>query len=179
MARDGRLAAIPVIAGLVLALYLACFGLLQVLGFPADLGLPGFVRALGIPLVLYGLAMAGWALVFRGPWNVLGSTWLTLRKLMRRAPVASSAGRTEPLVVAGPYRLVRHPLYSGVDGLAFGIALLVDHPWAYLGALGLSLWFAAVLAPFEERELHALFGAAYAEYTRSVRRFVPIRRGAR
>jgi len=69
-------------------------------------------------------------------------------------------------------------LYSGVDGLTLGIALLADHPWAYLGALALGLWFALVLAPFEERELHALFGPAYAEYMRSVRRFLPLpRRG--
>jgi protein-S-isoprenylcysteine O-methyltransferase Ste14 len=88
----------------------------------------------------------------------------------------AAGSRTEPLVVAGPYRLVRHPLYSGVDGLTLGMALLVDHPWAYIGALALGLWFAFVLAPFEERELKALFGAAYAEYMMSVRRFLPFPR---
>ena len=90
--------------------------------------------------------------------------------------MAASAGRTEPLVVAGPYRLVRHPLYAGVDGLTVGIALLADHPWAYLGALALALWFSLVLAPFEERELRALFGPAYDAYMRKTRRFLPVPR---
>jgi protein-S-isoprenylcysteine O-methyltransferase Ste14 len=171
--------AIPVIVAFGSALYITCFLLALVLDLPWNLGLPWAVRVLGIPLLLYGLGMAGWALAFRGPLNVLASTWVTLLKLLGRVPLEAAADRREPLVVAGPYRLVRHPLYSGVDGLTFGIALLVDHPWAYLGAFGLALWFALVLAPFEERELRALFGPPYSEYMRSVRRFLPIRRGSR
>lgn len=176
---DSRgLPAIPVIAGLVLGLYLLCIGLAALLGWAGDLGAPWPLRLLGLPLLGYGIAMGAWTLRFRGVGTVLESTWLTLLKLLGRLPVEAPAGRTEPLVVRGPYRYVRHPLYSGVDGLTFGIAILADHPWAYLGALGLALWFALVLAPFEERELMALFGAPYAAYMRSVRRFLPIRRRA-
>ncbi len=171
------LAAIPVIAALVLALYLACLALSLALGLRADLGAPWPVRALGLPLVAYGAGMAGWVLSLRGVGPMLDSTWITLLKLSRRLPLEAGAARTEPLVVRGPYRVVRHPLYSGVDGLAFGMAVLSDHPWAYLGAAALALWFAAVLAPFEERELRALFGPPFAAYARSVRRFLPLRRG--
>jgi len=178
VAQTRGLGAIPIIAGLVVLLYAAALGLSLLLGLPPDTGLPGPLPLLGAPLAAYGAAMIVWTLRFRGPGAVLESTWVTLLKLLRRAPLESRVSRTEPLVVAGPYRLVRHPLYSGVDGLTFGIGLLVDHPWALLGALGLAIWFAAVLAPFEERELLALFGLPYAEYMRSVRRFLPIRRRA-
>ncbi len=164
------------IAALVGGLYAACYVLTLLLGLPWNLGVPWPVRLLGPPLLAYGLGMAGWMMRFRGPANVLRSTWATFVKLAGRAPVEASAGRTEPLVVAGPYRVVRHPLYSGIDGLTMGIALLVDHPWAYFGALALGLWFALVLVPFEEHELVALFGAPYSEYARSVRRFLPVRR---
>jgi len=75
--------------------------------------------------------------------------------------------------VAGPYRHVRHPLYSGVVLLTFGIALAVDRTAALLGAFLLFLWFALVLAPFEERELRLLFGEAYAEYMRRTPRLIP------
>ncbi len=168
--------AIPVIAGLVTSLYGACYALTLLLGLPGDLGLPWAVRILGVPLIVYGIGMAGWAGAFRGPRAMLASTWLTFLKLVRLVPVEAAEARTEPLVVAGPYRFVRHPLYSGVDGLTIGIAILVDHPWAYLGAVALGLWFALVLAPFEEREMRALFGRPYVDYARSVRRFVPLRR---
>ncbi len=178
MVRRQSLAAIPVIAGLVLSLYLIGAGVAALAGLPVNLGLPWAVRLLGLPLTAYGVGMAGWAVAFRGPAAVLESTWVTLLKLLRRMPLELRSGRTEPLVVAGPYRFVRHPLYSGVDGLTFGIALLADHPWAYLGAVALALWLAVVLAPFEERELLALFGPPYADYMRSVRRFLPVRRRA-
>ncbi len=176
MALRSAFLAIPVIFALVLALYLAAFLLTLALGASADLALPWWLRALGLPLLAYGVAMAAWALRFRGVVAVLESTWATFRKLAGRERLETPAGRTESLVVAGPYRLVRHPLYSGVDGLTFGIAIIVDHPWAYLGALLLALWFAAVLAPFEERELGALFGPAYDDYMRRTRRFLPVRR---
>jgi protein-S-isoprenylcysteine O-methyltransferase Ste14 len=175
VARRSAFLAIPVIAALVSGLYLVCVEIAVAFGLPGDLLLPVWVRLLGLPMVAYGLGMAAWVLRFRGPTAILESTWATLRKLARREPIAATAGRTEPLVVSGPYRLVRHPLYSGVDGLAFGAALLADHPWAYLGALLLALWFALVLAPFEERELRALFGPAYDDYRKGTRRFLPIR----
>ena len=176
MRRPSTILVIPVVAGLVSALYGLCLALVLLLGLPLDLGLPWPVRLLGLVPFAYGIGLLGWVFRYRGPRAIAQSTWATLRKLARRVPLEAAGGRTEPLVVAGPYRLVRHPLYSGVDGLTLGIAIAVDHTWAYLGALALGLWFAWVLAPFEERELHALFGPAYSEYVRSVRRFLPLRR---
>lgn len=170
--------AIPVIAGLVAGTYLACIGIGFLLGLPWDLDLPDALRALGIVPLAYGVGMLAWVIRFRGPQAILESTWTTFRKLAGRLPLETFGGRTEPLVVAGPYRLVRHPLYSGVDGLTLGIALLTDHPWAYLAALALGLWILLVIAPFEEKELRALFGPAYLEYMRTTRRFLPIRRRA-
>ncbi len=121
--------------------------------------------------------MGAWVVRFRGPGPMLESTWATFLKLAGRRPLEVAAGRSEPLVVAGPYRLVRHPLYSGILGLTLGIAILTDHVWAYLGCVGLGLWFAFVLAPFEERELQALFGLSYRDYMRRTRRFLPWKRG--
>ncbi len=177
MARRSAHLAIPVIVGLIATLYVACIGIAALLRLPGDVGLPWALRLLGLAPMAYAALMLGWVLRFRGPRTMLESTWITFLKLLGRLPLEVSGGRTEPLMVAGPYRVVRHPLYSGVDGLTIGIAVLVDHPWAYLGALALGLWFALVLAPFEERELRSLFGAAYADYSRSVRRFLPFRRG--
>ncbi len=176
MARRTAYLAFPVIAGLIAVLYGACIGIAAWLGLPWDLGLPWAFRLLGLAPMAYAGFILGWVFRSRSPRAVIESTWVTFLKLFRRLPLDVAGGRTEPLVVAGPYRLVRHPLYSGVDGLTLGIAVLVDHPWAYLGALALGLWFALVLAPFEERELRSLFGDAYSDYSRSVRRFLPLRR---
>lgn len=178
MARRTAYLAIPIIAGIVSSTYLVGFVLTLLLGLPWDLGLPWGVRMLGLPLMAYGVVLLVWVFRFRDFGDVLESTYVTLLKILRRLPVEAPATRTEPLVVAGPYRLVRHPLYSGVIGLSFGIGFLVDHPWALLGALALWSWFALVVAPFEERELIALFGPDYVEYMQTHYRFLPLpRRG--
>lgn len=174
--RDSPYLVVLAIGGLVAGLYLAAFGIAVLLGLPWDLGAPLSVRLVGLAPLAYGIGMLAWVVRFRGARAVLESTWVTFRKLVGRLPLEVRGGRTEPLVVAGPYRLVRHPLYSGVGGLTLGISLLTDRPWAYLGCAFLVLWFVLVLAPFEERELRALFGAPYEEYMRRTRRFVPIPR---
>jgi protein-S-isoprenylcysteine O-methyltransferase Ste14 len=75
------------------------------------------------------------------------------------------------LVESGPYRFVRHPMYSGGIALAFGWALLVQG-W-------FTLWYAVLLIVFldiksrrEERWLTGKF-PGYREYQRRVRKFVP------
>lgn len=83
------------------------------------------------------------------------------------------SGRTEPLIVKGPYRYVRHPLYSDVVLLLLGWWLLLDYSFLLISALLLLLWFGFVVTRFEERELRAIFGDDYEEYSRRVPRIVP------
>ena len=59
-------------------------------------------------------------------------------------------------------------------GAVLGIGVLTDHAWALLGAVLLCLYFAFVVAPFEEHELKALFGRDYEEYMRVTPRIVPL-----
>jgi protein-S-isoprenylcysteine O-methyltransferase Ste14 len=63
-------------------------------------------------------------------------------------------------------------LILALDGVCFGLTLL----FSILSDLALALWFSLVLAPFEERELRALFGPAYDEYMRKTQRFLPVAR---
>jgi len=168
-----------VIASLVTALYIGAGTLTWALRLPGDMSLPIVVRSLGAALIVEGAAIVAWLLRHRPARDILTSTGETVLKLLRRRPLAAMGGRTESLVVLGPYRLVRHPMYSGVGSMALGIGLLADRTWAFAGALGLCVWFAAVLAPFEERELRLLFGTAYEAYVRATPRFLPVPRRRR
>jgi methanethiol S-methyltransferase len=75
------------------------------------------------------------------------------------------------LVERGPYRVVRHPMYSGAILIAFGWALAVA------GTLSLAyacmvVGFLAIKTAREERWLREEL-AGYAEYERRVRRLIP------
>jgi len=79
------------------------------------------------------------------------------------------------LVISGPYRFVRNPMYVGM-----GIALLgeaIVYPNLTLVMLGLIvvLWAAVTLfiIGYEEPTLRRMFGNDYEAYCRQVRRWIP------
>jgi protein-S-isoprenylcysteine O-methyltransferase Ste14 len=79
---------------------------------------------------------------------------------------------TTTLVTVGVYRFIRHPMYASLMGLGWGAFL--KHPSGI--GLGLTLGasgFLVATAVAEERENLARFGAAYAAYMKTTRRFVP------
>lgn len=76
------------------------------------------------------------------------------------------------LQVGGLYRLVRHPIYSGVMALVIGAAARSANPWAALAAGGLVGWFMAK-ARWEEGRLRARY-PDYGDYAARTPRFVPL-----
>ncbi len=171
----GRAAAVafPVIALLLGAIFAAAFLLSNALGLPALLGLPAPVQVLGDILALSGVAIGAWVFRYRSPADMIVSTYITFSKIFLRTSLSEPMGRSEPLVVVGPQRYVRHPLYLGVIVMAFGWALVGGYTFVLVGAVGVLLWFWLVLIPFEERELTALFGAQYSRYQQEVPMLVP------
>lgn len=167
---------LSVIAILVLLLYGLAAGLMVLLRLPWDMSLPLWLRFLGGALIVGGTAFVAWLLTVRTVRDIFESTRLTWLKLLRIATMEERMGRSEPLVVRGPYRVVRHPMYTAIGAMTLGIGLVVDRTFALLGALFLCLWFGFVMAPFEERELKLLFGTAYDHYMRTTPRMIPIPR---
>lgn len=143
------------------------------LGLPSGLGIPLWVRVLGAPIIAAGLGFIGWAFALRGPGNLIASTYITLTKFATRKPLEAKAGREEPLVVAGPYRYVRSPLYFGVVVMVLGLGFLTAYSFVFVTALVVFLWFRLVLTPFEEKELRALFGTQWDRYAEEVPMMIP------
>lgn len=111
------------------------------------------------------------------------SAWLPLhaaRRLMRLGqPDRARADetllgfeRTTQLVTTGAFRYIRHPMYTALLCLAWGVFL---QRLSWLGLLlvlaSTALIFATALR--EEKECLAHFGDAYRHYMRRTRRFVP------
>jgi protein-S-isoprenylcysteine O-methyltransferase Ste14 len=80
--------------------------------------------------------------------------------------------KVEPeLVTSGPYRLVRHPIYSGI--LAAGLGTAVALSWWWLIAVALAGVYILYSAQIEERYLTEQFPDDYPDYKRSTKMLVP------
>ena len=76
------------------------------------------------------------------------------------------------LVTTGPYRAVRHPIYSSVFLMYGGTALASGEVHALVG-LALVIFAYARKIPMEEKVLAAEFGAAWTEYKARTKVIVP------
>jgi protein-S-isoprenylcysteine O-methyltransferase Ste14 len=110
---------------------------------------------LGLALFAVGLTFAIWARV-----NI-GRNW--------GSPMTQ---KDEPeLVTSGPYRLVRHPIYSGI--LVAGAGNAVALSWLWLIAVGLAALYFVYSARVEEDYLAEQFQDTYPAYERSTKMFLP------
>ena len=130
--------------------------------------------ARGLPLVILRvLSISAVAVFFWSAYVLKGFDPLGLGPI--RAHLRAQPYRPGRFVVKGPYRWVRHPLYSCVIVLIWSSPdltadrLLFDVLW--------TTWICAG-AVLEERDLVAEFGEAYREYRRKVPMLVPWRGAA-
>jgi len=85
----------------------------------------------------------------------------------------TSATREEhKLVTSGPYRWVRHPLYTVGSSMFIAFGMMSDN-W-FIAALGvLTFILLAIRTPKEEANLIEKFGDDYREYMKHTGRFLP------
>ena len=80
--------------------------------------------------------------------------------------------KDEPeLVTSGPYRLVRHPIYSGI--LVAGVGTAVALSWQWLIVVALAGLYFVYSATVEERYLTEQFPESYPAYKQSTKMLVP------
>ncbi|MDQ3238790.1 MAG: isoprenylcysteine carboxylmethyltransferase family protein, partial [Actinomycetota bacterium] len=125
------------------------------------------LQAIGSVLLVISVVVGAWACLKMG--------WARL--LFAGALFPPGAGAEENrvpqrLVLEGPYRYVRNPLYVTDFLLILGTALLCGN-WFLISLAVLYLLQLALQLPLEERELRRRFGAQYRRYCQLVPRFVP------
>lgn len=131
----------------------------------------GGQSATGGPLSWLGIALiaAGWALY-------LWCLWL-FATIGRGTPGPWDAPRH--LVVAGPYRWVRNPIYLGVLLVIAGEAALFASVGLVVYGVIAAVLFQLFVLGYEEPTLQATFGAEYTTYRKSVWRWLPTPPGRR
>jgi protein-S-isoprenylcysteine O-methyltransferase Ste14 len=136
---------------LVLAVILVRLGAFRGHGVHTD----PWREGLGLVLFAVGLLFAIWARI-----NI-GRNW--------GGPMTQ---KVDPeLVTSGPYRVVRHPIYSGI--LAAGIGTAIGLNWWWLVPVALAGIYFIYSATVEERFLTEQFPDNYPAYKRSSKMLVP------
>ncbi len=114
-----------------------------------------WLGAIGLTLFLLGLLLAVWARRY------LGRNW--------GMPMTQ---KDHPeLVTTGPYRRVRHPIYSGILLAMIGTAIAVSPYWL-LAVVAIGAYF-VYSALAEERFMASSFPDTYPAYKRSTKMLVP------
>ena len=141
---------------------------------------PGIVAGL-IPALITRWRMPDW-----GGWTVpivivaglliLGGIVVLLDAFVRFARADGTPAPPAPtthLVVVGPYRFVRNPMYLAVAAIILGQALLFGS-WATLIYLGFALTAVVLFVRFyEEPTLESTYGEEYRTYRANVRGWMP------
>ena len=167
-----------IVVPLVISVLACTFGILGyfleiAFGIPGRLGMPPALRVAGVGVLAFGFFFMGWLFRYRKPSEILVSTCVTMRKLIGWTRLEDASTRTEPLILQGPQRHVRHPLYFAVVALLLGWWLVLDCTLLLFMSFFFCLWFNLVVIRFEEKELLALYGQEYETYVKSVPKFFP------
>jgi protein-S-isoprenylcysteine O-methyltransferase Ste14 len=126
---------------------------------PAAAIRPGAVAfGIGLVILLAGLVLRGWSI-------------MTLGEYFTGSVAVSS---DQPVITAGPYRVLRHPSYSGLLLIMTGFGLASAN---WVGAAGMTVLTLAGLLwriHAEERALLATLGDPYRAYAAQHKRLVPL-----
>jgi len=116
---------------------------------------PASVGIAGVALAVIGIGFALWARVY------LGRNW--------GMPMSM---RVDPeLVTSGPYRYVRHPIYTGVLLAMLGTALVIGSWWFVFFLFGFAYFVYSAIT--EERLLEKEFPGSYSEYKKRTKMLIP------
>ena len=148
-----------------------------------------FAFLLLAPGVVAGLIpglITGWRIPWAGGWAsppaiaaavpLVGGVLVLLDAFVRFARADGTPAPPAPtahLVVVGPYRYVRNPMYLAVLAIILGQALLFGSVGALLYAGVVLVAVVAFVRGYEEPTLEAEYGEEYREFRRNVRGWIP------
>jgi protein-S-isoprenylcysteine O-methyltransferase Ste14 len=86
------------------------------------------------------------------------------------SPLAPQKSST--LIVNGPFKLTRNPMYLGMAALLLGWALVLENPLALLGPILFVMYITRFQIIPEERILTEKWGDAYTAYKSKIKRWL-------
>ena len=120
--------------------------------------------------------IVSWIFLFISIWLVLAGI-VMLKKHGKQSKTRQQNDlhafeKTTKLVNTGIFRYIRHPMYSSLLFLTWGI-FLKNPGWIFLGVAFLASLFLFLTARADENECIGYFGNAYRSYMKKTTRFIP------
>ena len=142
---------------------------------------------IGLQAVAYSILWQGhfwersperWLIALSVTLFVLASaiSWTAARALGSHFRLDAAVDATHELVKSGPYRIVRHPIYTSMLCLLLATGLLISPPLLLSIALIVFLAGAEIRMRIEDALLGAQFGPSFVDYKRHVPGLVPFLR---
>jgi protein-S-isoprenylcysteine O-methyltransferase Ste14 len=144
---------------------------LRLMLFAAVLTLP-LGRAV-VPGAVIGGGVAGFAVGTVLAWVGLLVRWWSFATLGRLFTVVVVTSADQPVVDRGPYRLLRHPSYSGLILAFAGVGVMLGNWASAAGATALLSVALIFRLRVEERALTAALGDRYRQFAATRARLIP------
>jgi protein-S-isoprenylcysteine O-methyltransferase Ste14 len=95
--------------------------------------------------------------------RVLGKQWSLTARVMEN----------HELITSGPYRMVRHPIYTALLGMVIATGIAQSYWWSLLAAILVYLAGTLIRIRSEEKLLREVFGTTYEDFARRVPALIP------
>jgi protein-S-isoprenylcysteine O-methyltransferase Ste14 len=114
-------------------------------------------ESIGLVILWCGIALRVWS----------------FRTLGRYFTFTVQTSADQPVITAGPYRVIRHPSYAGMLLAVIGIGCFIANWWSLLALTAAVAVGIIVRIRVEERALFATLGDSYRAYAATHKRLVP------
>jgi protein-S-isoprenylcysteine O-methyltransferase Ste14 len=116
----------------------------------------------------------GLAVLFLAAASLL--SWTAVRALGRQWRIDAGLSTDHELVMAGPYRLVRHPIYTSMLCLALGMGFILTRLPILALAILVFMIGTEIRVRIEDGLLGERFGDRFRDYQRAVPAYIPFAR---
>src|SRR5260370_31901877 len=100
-------------------------------------------------------------------------SWTGARALGRQWRIDAGLSADHELITSGPYRFVRHPIYTSLLCVLLGTGFLITPWWLLLPSLLLFIIGTEIRVRIEDHLLPSHFGDQFAEYQKRVPAYIP------
>ena len=119
-----------------------------------------------------------WQIALELPFFSLAATlsWTARRALGKQWRIEAGLNADHELITSGPYRILRHPIYTSMFCTLLGTGVLITPSWLLLISIAIFIAGTEIRVHVEDDLLSSHFGGRFEDYKQNVRAYIPFLR---